>query len=129
VDVGATWLEAAVGECQEETGWHVTVTGLFGAYSKPATRTSTCANARRVQSFGVVLFGNAVQQVGQPDAEVLEMAFLSTDYLPAPLFVPDPPAPAGLRLRTVTASHRTGAPRGRQPKMLVGPEAAVTAAE
>jgi GNAT superfamily N-acetyltransferase len=91
VEVGETWLEAAERECREETGWHVTVTGVFGAYSDPATQMFTYADGRWVQFFGVVFLANALQQVGTPDAEVLEAAFFSTDSLPAPLFVPDRP--------------------------------------
>jgi 8-oxo-dGTP diphosphatase len=91
VQVGETWLEAAVRECREETGWHVTVTGVFGAYSDPATQTFTYADGRRVQFFGVVFLATVLEQVGEPDAEVLEVAFFRTDSLPAPLFVPDRP--------------------------------------
>jgi 8-oxo-dGTP diphosphatase len=91
VEVGETWLEAGVRECREETGWHVTITGVFGAYSDPATQMFTYADGRRVQFFGVVFPANTLQQVGRPDAEVLEVAFFRTDALPAPLFVPDRP--------------------------------------
>jgi 8-oxo-dGTP diphosphatase len=91
VEVGETWHEAAVRECQEETGWDVAVTGVFGAYSDPETQTFTYASGRRVQFFGVVFLATALQQVGTPDAEVLEAAFFSTNSLPAPLFVPDRP--------------------------------------
>jgi 8-oxo-dGTP diphosphatase len=69
----------------------VTITGVFGAYSDPATQTFTYVDGRRVQFFGVVFLANTLQQVGRPDAEVLEVAFFRTDALPAPLFVPDRP--------------------------------------
>jgi 8-oxo-dGTP diphosphatase len=91
VEVGETWLAAAVRECLEETGWDVAVTGWFGAYSDSATQTFSYPDGRRVQFFGVVFLATALQQVGTPDAEVLEAAFFSTDSLPTPLFVPDRP--------------------------------------
>lgn len=91
VEVGETWLEAAVRECREETGWDVAITGMFGAYSDPVTQTFTYAGGRRVQFFGLVFLAKVLQQTGTPDAEVLEAGFFSTDALPAPLFVPDRP--------------------------------------
>ena len=91
VQVGETWLEAAVRECREETGWDVAVTGMFGAYSDPVSQTFTYADGRRVQFFGVVFLATVVQQTGATDAEVLEADFFSTDALPARLFVPDRP--------------------------------------
>lgn len=91
VEVGETWHAAAVRECLEETGWHVAVTGVFGAYSDPATQTFTYPGGHRVQFFGVIFLATALQQVGTPDAEVLEAAFFSIDSLPTPLFVPDRP--------------------------------------
>jgi 8-oxo-dGTP diphosphatase len=91
VEAGESWLEAAVRECREETGWQVTVTGVLGAYSDPATQTFTYPDGRRVQFFGVVFLANAFEQVGRPDDEVLEVDFFRIDSLPAPLFVPDRP--------------------------------------
>lgn len=91
VEVGETWLEAAVRECREETGWEVAVTGMFGAYSDPLSQTFTYANGRRVQFFGVVFLATVLQQTGAPDAEVLEAGFFSAESLPAPLFAPDRP--------------------------------------
>ncbi|MDP3711285.1 MAG: NUDIX domain-containing protein [Mycobacteriales bacterium] len=91
VEVGETWLEAAVRECREETGWDVAVTDMFGAYSDPVSQTFTYADGRRVQFFGVVFLATVLQQTGSPDTEVLEVGFFPTDSLPAPLFVPDRP--------------------------------------
>ncbi len=57
----------------------------------PATQMFTYADGRRVHFFGVVFLASALQQIGTPDDEVLEVSFFSTDSLPAPLFVPDHP--------------------------------------
>jgi 8-oxo-dGTP diphosphatase len=91
VEVGETWVAAAVRECREETGWRVAVTALYGAYSDPASQLFTYPDGDRVQFFGLVFLGSAEEQVGRRDAEVSEVGFFSSDSLPAPLFAPDRP--------------------------------------
>lgn len=54
VEVGETWSQAAVRECQEETGWLVRIVGLFGVFSDPATQAHVYPDGRAAQFLGVV---------------------------------------------------------------------------
>lgn len=70
VEPGESWLPAAERECREETGWRVSVTGLYGVYSYPATQTHRYSDGRRAHFFGVVFLATLVEQVEDPDDEV-----------------------------------------------------------
>jgi 8-oxo-dGTP diphosphatase len=91
VEPGETWTEAALRECREETGWEVTVTGLWGVYSDPSTQVHGYPDGRRVHFFGAVFLASAESCVQDRGAEVAEVAFFARDDLPSPLFRPDAP--------------------------------------
>jgi ADP-ribose pyrophosphatase YjhB (NUDIX family) len=98
VQAGESWRDAAQRECLEETGWRVSVTGVFGLYSEPEVH--SYPNGQSVHFVGVVFTSGLVDKAGQPDDEVAEVAFFPLDSLPHPLFAPDRPVLNDL------ASHR-----------------------
>lgn len=91
VEPEETWQAAAVRECQEETGWRVTIDGLLGIYSDPATQVHRYPDGSWKHFFGVVFTARAMEQASQGDGEALEVAFFHLDDLPEPLFGPDRP--------------------------------------
>jgi len=92
VEVGETWSQAAVRECQEETGWLVRIVGLFGVFSDPKTQTHIYPNGRAVHFMGVIFRAELVELVGEPDDESVQVEFFPIDDLPENLFPADAPA-------------------------------------
>jgi 8-oxo-dGTP diphosphatase len=91
VEVGESWEQAAVRECQEETGWQVDVDGLLGVYSEPRTQVHRYPDGRQVHFFGVVFTGTVRRRSTVPDGEATEVGFFALDRLPRRLFAPDEP--------------------------------------
>lgn len=91
VVVGESWEQAAVRECQEETGWNVRVDGLLGVYSDPDSQVHRYPNGRVVHFFGVVFTGRVQRRTTSLDGEAVEVGFFRLDQLPHPLFAPDQP--------------------------------------
>lgn len=91
VEPGELWSDAARRECTEETGWLVSIVGLFGAYSDPRSQMHVYPDGRAVHLVGVVLVAEAVEEVGRSDSEVLAVGFFGPEDLPEPLFGPDRP--------------------------------------
>ena len=114
VEPGESWAAAAVRECLEETGWRVELRGVFGVYSNPQTQVHTYPDGRQVHFIGVVLHAEAVDQVGSPDEEVLDVAFFPPEELPGNLFGPDRPVLHDFRQQrpgpVISAGHALSAP-------------------
>jgi 8-oxo-dGTP diphosphatase len=91
LEAGETWAQAALRECEEETGWLVSLTGLLGVYSDPQTQLHTYPDGQGCQFVGVVFAADALRQVAAPGPESLEVGFFQLDELPEPLFAPDRP--------------------------------------
>lgn len=91
VESGETWSQAAVRECQEETGWRVRIIELFGVFSDPQTQAHIYPNGRAVHFMGVVFRAELVEKVGEPSDESLEIGFFRLDDLPERLFQADVP--------------------------------------
>ena len=89
VEPGESWSQAAVRECQEETGWLVRIIGLFGVYSDPNTQEHVYPDGRCVHFLGVVLRAELTERVGEPREESIEADFFQLDELPMPFFEPD----------------------------------------
>jgi 8-oxo-dGTP diphosphatase len=92
VQPGETWVQAALRECREETGWVVAVDGLLGIYSDPATQTHQYPTGERVQFAGVVFEGRLLRRAGAPDGEAVDLRCFAPARLPEPLMALDRPA-------------------------------------
>lgn len=91
VEPGESWSEAALRECREETGWLARIEGLLGIYSDPATQVHRYPSGVVEQLAGVVFLASAIEHVGAPDAEAIDLRWVNADSLPTPLFRPDVP--------------------------------------
>lgn len=91
VEPGESWADAAQRECLEETGWLISVTGVFGVYSDPGTQMHVYPNGDHVHFVGVVFAAEATEQVGRADDEVLDVRFCDREHLPQPMFAADQP--------------------------------------
>ncbi|MGH9016156.1 MAG: NUDIX domain-containing protein [Acidimicrobiales bacterium] len=92
LDPGETWRECAEREFQEETGLTVTIEGLLGVYSDPATQRHHYRNGDEVQLVGVVFTGRVDGESDRsPDDEINAARYFALDQLPSPLFEPDRP--------------------------------------
>ncbi len=91
VEPGETWEQAAVRECREETGWDVSIHGLLGIYSDPATQTHRYPSGRTVHFVGAVFLGSPLHRVFEVDGEAAQVGWFPLDELPEPLFGPDVP--------------------------------------
>ncbi|GIE78102.1 DNA mismatch repair protein MutT [Actinoplanes philippinensis] len=91
VEAGETWQQAARRECLEETGWEITLHGLLGLYSDPATQTHRYPTGRVVHCVGAVFLASPARRTGTLDGEATELAWFALDRLPTPLFGPDVP--------------------------------------
>jgi len=91
VEPGETWQAAALRECQEETGWRVSIVGLLGVYSDPETQVHRYPGDRWQHLLGVVFAARVLERCGEGDGEAREVAFFALDRLPARLFGPDAP--------------------------------------
>lgn len=91
VEPGETWQAAAVRECEEETGWRVSIDGLLGVYSDPGMQVHRYPGGRWRHFFGVVFRARVLERRGEGDGEAREVAFFALDELPSPLFGPDAP--------------------------------------
>lgn len=54
VEPGESWIDAALRECLEETGWLAQIDGLLGVYSDPTTQVHNYPSGARRQFVGVV---------------------------------------------------------------------------
>ncbi len=79
VDYGETVENAAVREAFEETGLHVTLTGLLGVYSDPAR------DARRHTISTVFMARTKNPEAVKGGDDAAEAAFFALDALPSPL--------------------------------------------
>jgi 8-oxo-dGTP diphosphatase len=91
VEPGETWSQAAIRECQEETGWLVRIVELFGVFSDPKTQAHIYPNGRAVHFMGVVFRAELVEKVGKPSEESVEVDFFWLGDLPEKLFQADVP--------------------------------------
>lgn len=91
VELGETWSQAAVRECQEETGWLVRIVRLFGVFSDPNTQAHIYQGGRSVQFMSVVFLAELVEQIGKSSEESAEVGFFQLDDLPLKIFQPDAP--------------------------------------
>jgi 8-oxo-dGTP diphosphatase len=91
VEPGETWEQAALRECREETGWDVSLHGLLGIYSDPATQMYRYPSGATVHFVGVVFLGSPLREGGELDGEASQLGWFALDELPAPLFAPDVP--------------------------------------
>jgi 8-oxo-dGTP diphosphatase len=91
VEPGETWEQATLRECREETGWEISLHGLLGIYSDPATQTHRYPDGAAAHFLGVVFLGSPLRQAGEPDGEASELGWFALDELPGPLFAPDVP--------------------------------------
>lgn len=80
-----TLLACAEREVLEETGWRVRVEGLLGVYSDPSFQDHVYPDGNRVQFVATVFEATALEFVGLPDAESLEVRFFAPAELPADL--------------------------------------------
>ncbi|MDG4797974.1 NUDIX domain-containing protein [Micromonospora sp. WMMD1082] len=91
VEAGESWEQATVREVREETGWEVSLYGLLGVYSDPASQLYRRPDGRLLHLLGVVFLGAPVRRVGEPDGEASELGWFALDRLPEPVFAPDVP--------------------------------------
>lgn len=97
VEALETWSQAALRECQEETGWLVKITGIFGVYSDPETQLHTYPNGHRAHFMSVVFSAEIVEKIGEPSEESTEVGFFAPDDLPESIFPADSPILEALR--------------------------------
>ena len=97
VEAAEAWSQAALRECQEETGWLVKITGIFGVYSDPETQLHTYPNGRRAHFMSVVFSAEIVEKVGEPSEESVAVSFFAVENLPESIFPADSPILEALR--------------------------------
>lgn len=101
VEPGESWVDAAVRECREETGWEATIDGLLGVYSDPGTQTHRYPGGSVRQFVGVVFLATAVRRGAPVGEEATELRWVDADTVPEPVFPPDRPV-----LRDAFDPHR-----------------------
>jgi 8-oxo-dGTP diphosphatase len=91
LEPGESWSEAALRECQEETGWVAQIDGLLGVYSDPATQLHRYPSGSLRHFVGVVFLGTPLGRASCGDGEAVELRWVTPESLPDPLFAPDIP--------------------------------------
>jgi ADP-ribose pyrophosphatase YjhB (NUDIX family) len=92
LEPGETWRACAEREFREETGLAVTIGGLLGVYSDPASQIHSYGDGPEVQFVGVVFEGRVDGDSARPpDDEIKAVRYFEVADLPAPLFGPDRP--------------------------------------
>lgn len=102
VEAGETWSQAALRECQEETGWLVRITEIFGVYSNPKTQLHIYPNGQRAHFMSVVFAAEVVEKVAEPSNESAAVAFFDVNELRDSIF------PADMPVFEALVSRRTG---------------------
>lgn len=102
VEAGETWSQAAIRECQEETGWLVRIVGIFGVYSNPKTQRHIYPNGHRAHFMSVVFEAKVVKKIAEPSEESADVVFFDMDELRDPMF------PADVPVLEALASRRRG---------------------
>lgn len=97
-----TWSQAAVRECQEETGWLVRIVGIFGVYSNPKTQFHIYPNGNRAHFMSVVFEAEVVEKIAEPSGESATVEFFGLDEFRGPMF------PADMTVFEALTSRRTG---------------------
>lgn len=91
LEPGESWVDAALRECREETGWRARIDGLLGIYSDPATQVHRYPGGAEQHFVGVVFLATATERDGVPDDEAIELRWFEPHNLPQPIFGPDVP--------------------------------------
>lgn len=91
LEAGESWVDAALRECREETGWLARIDGLLGIYSDPDTQVHRYPSGALAHFVGVVFIATAIENSGIRDQEGSALRWVAPDDLPTPLFAPDVP--------------------------------------
>lgn len=91
LEAGESWVNAAVRECREETGWLARIDGLLGIYSDPDTQVHRYPSGTLAHFVGVVFIATAIENSGIRDQEASDLRWVAPGSLPTPLFAPDVP--------------------------------------
>lgn len=85
------WVDAALRECREQTGWDARIDELLGIYSDAASQTHRYPDGAVRHFVGVVFLATATVRQGKCDGEAAELLWCTPETLPTPLFAPDVP--------------------------------------